>query len=327
MPSLRIVIWGLAVAITLAAIALDREWRDAEKPHGPPVLLVLVLLGLLALLLPEVRDALKRVGGLKVGGIEVTLIALTDAAAGAVAALPVNPEEEDPDEKKWRLRIISSADARLAEVSVEKLSKRLVERLDWIWKNLPDLGDRPTKDVDAVARLARHGLIPGTEAQILRTVATIEFDTIAEIRKTNRRVLERFLGQADAVVHTSRLIAFDSHVRSMLSDEGFVLVDWRPQPDPQRWRDFLAHGLGPMAAEAPDSSFWISVRMAEKPDSELFRNTVSRLANPDWRAEVPGGPDATPLIVIPNGSKTLLTTEGVVEAVKLQDLRKRIRAV
>jgi hypothetical protein len=314
-------VWTCAVAVVLAAIYLDYKWSPAGKRDGPPVVLVVALLVLLALWLAPVREALRRVTGVKVAGLEVSLAALSEAAVDPLTQVFVNEEEGDPERKQWQPTVIKEPVTRFAEANIEALSDKLTRRLDWIWENLPDLGKRPAGNAQAVERLEARGLLPSTEAQILHVFATIELDEVAQARRTNRKALERFLLQADAVVHTSRLIAFDSQVRSILREKGFVLVDWRPQPVPQRWRDFLAHGRGPMAERAPDQTFWIAVRTAERKDSKLFASTVKRLASERWRSEVPGGREAKPLIVVPNGSEAPLDkTDADVEAVKLRDL-------
>jgi hypothetical protein len=312
-------IWLVAVAVVGAAIYADQKWPEAAKRDGPPVLLVVALLALLALLLPVVRRALSRVTQLKVGGVEITLGALTESGADPIKSIAAGQEEDDqPDTSE--LHVIRSASSRFAETSLEQLSDQLGERLDWIWENLPNLGKRPANDDKAVDRLARDGLLPSPEAAVLRATATLELEDVQRARATDRQVLERFLRQADAVVHQTRLIAFDRHVRGLLRAENFTLVGWNPQPK-GRWPDFLAHAHGRGGTDRLGPDYWISVRLAEDRDSKLFKKAVERLADKARRIEVPCGRSAKPLIVVPNGScAPLKQVKGDVRAVRLRDL-------
>jgi hypothetical protein len=307
-------------------------WTSKAKRTGPPTLLVVALLVLLALCLPSVRRALakalpeilSRTSGLKVPGFEVTLTAVTGAAAGPIKQLMSSKDDWDGDdsEEGWARSPSVSTDPRFAEASIEKLSDRLRQRIDWIWANVPGLGTRPEADAEAVDRLRGRDLMPTAVAEVLHTLAIIELDQVADTRARDQRLLQRFLAQADAAVGQSRQVAFDLYVREILRGHGYVLVDWKPQP-PRRWPDFLAYGYG-REDKASDETFWISVRLAEVAESALYKGTVRRLNSARSRSEVPGGINARPLIVVPDKSATALTTQGVVEGVRLAELTERV---
>lgn len=327
-------LWVAALAIIVAAIVLDRIWTSHDR-HGPPVFLVIALLVLLSLLVPEVRSSLRRVEGVKVGVVEVTLTVIADATPDLIGQVRVVVEEGDDPAASPRVpRVITSTSAKFAEVSLVELSSTLTCRINWIWKQLASpaqLGRRPRSDADAVKRLRAALLLPSVEAAILDVVALLDLDGVARARTRDPAGLERFLLEADAVVHSARLRAFDAYVRSVFREEDYVIADWQ---QPQRWPDFLAYprasgrpstGSAAAVGANAESMFWVSVRMAEDKNSSLFKTTVDRLSDNGRRAEAPSGAQAVALIVVPTSSDTQLANAFGIKAIRLEELRSKAR--
>jgi hypothetical protein len=117
-------------------------------------------------------------------------------------------------------------------------------------------------------------------------------------------------------------------VRTVCREQGFQLIDWRPQPK-GRWPDFLAHRV--KGDEV--SSWWVSVRMAQLPQSTLYTSTTRRLGREDKRREVPGGPHTRAIVVLPPSSESIegdgpikVREQPSVVAVRLPALKETLKS-
>lgn len=321
------VAWLAATAVVVAAIFQDHEWKADNKDAGISLALVVLLLLLIALAHRGTRRLLRDLKVFKLAGVELEFQAQSHQVQ-AIADLVQRgsgAEEELGDDEP---RILATFDTAEAGASLEQLRDKLDERLGWIYQRLPGLGRRPLSDRAAVADLRAQGLLPDDASKNLDTLLTIDDATVDELRRRQPQDLRLFLRQTDQLVHRLRLVVLDTKVRAVCRAEHFELIDWGPQP-PGRWPDFIANRVVGGTA----LSWWVSVRMAQVPQSKLYASTTKRLSGTATRLEVPGGADVRALVVLPPESESIqgdgpvvVSESPKVLAVRLPELVRTLRS-
>jgi hypothetical protein len=292
--------WFAAVGVALGAVIVDPLIGPAKTRDLPEVPL-LVLLGLIALTVPAVRTALRRLQTVKAGAFELVLAEHAEAVLEQLRS--IEAEEGDPDRA---LRIIGSDDLERASDSFGALRRKLKENVERLNSTLR-LELRSDSLLDRLDTLGDRGLLNPDQTAVLKAVTTLTRSEVAAWRANRPDDLRSILRAGDRLVNTLGATLLVSLVRQAADPGCWRIFDWTPQPKDRR-PDFVLHLVPNRKAQclsAGATSIWVSARSPSGLKGEIWPRVTKRLRKSERRVEVPGGTEMPAVIVVPLGNPVL----------------------
>jgi hypothetical protein len=192
-------------------------------------------------------------------------------------------DEDDPDN---------------VEADLLDLRLTLEMKLAWLCKHL--LAGPDTTTFATIGSLAHDGYLNDDQARLLTRILT------GRVGSTRPAIVRQFVADAKQTVSTFRAIVFDAHVRKVLKEEGWRIVDFK-QPPTHR-PDFLVVRGG--------RAHRISPRLITSRKSMIRERTTRRLR----KAHDEPRPIEGSVIVIPDATRALSAKKGSPRVLKLKDL-------
>jgi hypothetical protein len=180
-----------------------------------------------------------------------------------------------------------------------ELRLKLEAKLAWLCKHL--LAGPDTATFATIGSLAHDGYLKADQARLLTRILA------GRVGSTRPAIVRQFVADAKQTVGTFRAIVFDAHVRKLLDEMGWAVIDFE-QPPTHR-PDFLAVRAG--------RAYRISPRLITSRKSEIREQTARRLRKArDEPRSIEGS-----IIVIPDATRAQAAKKGSPRVVKVKDLQ------